>query len=589
MNLLVLLLIALPACLAQFSIQGPSDGNRVAQGLRIEEGKGIEYTDQNEPQSGGFSIQGASDGSSQIQGASDDHSNFQIQGAHHGGADRYNFQGPVTGAYNIQGSTDGHSQSIIQGAYDGNSGSSKSLQYNDPSGLRVNWKSYDRPTRPEAQQEAQYSQAPIQRAAPQQRAHAQRQPQPAPQPEQIALQQARGLDSAPMQIKQLLQLQQQLPYINIIPEPFRYESLLAAQANQQQHQSQYQSDIQEQPVSEARRPTYRGKPSGPPRHRRQAQQQYRQGAAAGQQQQYSNVPQPPVESQIKYSPNLPPQLEQLLKFQQQTPYINSIPEPFRFNPEPYAQMQIEQFRSHYDDLLRQQPASPVVHTVEPAKAQPPVRRPHQESEHSRQRRQAQHRSHSQQPRPQPLPAEPAPQYSTNLPSSLQSLLKYQSQIPYNIIANQINYRPEKPYVPQPAQQPQQAQYQSQHAEYQPQQAEYEPQQAHYQPQQAQYQPQQAHYQPQQAQYQPQQAQYQPQQAQYQPQQAHYQPQQAQYQPQQPQYQTQYQPQQAQYQPQQAQYQGHGDVYQGQSSIYNQVSQIIQQQQADLGVRPVKEN
>lgn len=43
----VLLLIALPACLAQFTIQGPSDGNRVAQGLRIEEGKGIEYTDQN--------------------------------------------------------------------------------------------------------------------------------------------------------------------------------------------------------------------------------------------------------------------------------------------------------------------------------------------------------------------------------------------------------------------------------------------------------------------------------------------------------------------------------------------------------------
>ncbi|CAL7943896.1 unnamed protein product [Xylocopa violacea] len=576
MNLLVLLLIALPACLAQFSIQGPSDGNRVAQGLRIEEGKGIEYTDQNEPQSGGFSIQGASDGSAQIQGASDGHSNFQIQGAHHGGADRYNFQGPVTGAYNIQGATDGHSQSIIQGAYDGNSGSSKSLQYNDPSGLRVNWKSYDRPTRPEAQQEAQYSQAPIQRAAPQQRAHAQRQPQPPPQPEPVAIQQARGLDSAPMQIKQLLQLQQQLPYINIIPEPFRYESLLAAQANQQQHQPQYQSEVQEQPVSEGRRPTYRGKPSGPPRHRRQAPQ-YRQEAAAGQQQQYSKVPQPPVESQIKYSPNLPPQLEQLLKFQQQTPYINSIPEPFRFNPEPYAQMQLQQFRSHYDDLLRQQPASPVVHTVEPAKAPPPARGPPRssESEHSRQRRQAPHRGQqqSQHPRPQPLPAEPAPQYSTNLPSSLQSLLKYQSQIPYNIIANQINYRPEKPYVPQPVQQPQQAHYQPQQAEYQPQQAEYEPQQAHYQPQQAQYQPQQAQYQPQQAQYQPQQAHYQPQQAQYQPQ---YQPQQAQYQPQQAQY-------------QQTQYQGHGDVYQGQSSIYNQVSQIIQQQQADAGVRPVKEN
>lgn len=33
-------------CIAQFSIQGPSDGNRVAQGLTIQEGKGVQYTDQ---------------------------------------------------------------------------------------------------------------------------------------------------------------------------------------------------------------------------------------------------------------------------------------------------------------------------------------------------------------------------------------------------------------------------------------------------------------------------------------------------------------------------------------------------------------
>lgn len=33
------------SCLAQFSIQGPSDGNRQAQGLKYSADKGIEYTD----------------------------------------------------------------------------------------------------------------------------------------------------------------------------------------------------------------------------------------------------------------------------------------------------------------------------------------------------------------------------------------------------------------------------------------------------------------------------------------------------------------------------------------------------------------
>lgn len=84
----------------------------------------------------GFSIQGATDGSAQIQGSSDGHSNFQIQGATQGIAERY-VQGPSAGAYNIQGASDGHSQSIIQGAYDGRSGAPKSLQYNDPSGERI--------------------------------------------------------------------------------------------------------------------------------------------------------------------------------------------------------------------------------------------------------------------------------------------------------------------------------------------------------------------------------------------------------------------------------------------------------------------
>ncbi|CAK9829915.1 hypothetical protein ANTRET_LOCUS7183 [Anthophora retusa] len=456
----ILLAIALPACLAQFSIKGPSDGNRAAQGLRVTEGKGIEYTDQNVSNDSGFTIQGASDGHSQvhgasdgnsnfqIQGATDGHSNFQIQGATSAGTDTYNFQQPTLGSYNIQGATDGNSQSIIQGSYEP---SAKSLQYNDPSGLRVNWRSYDRQPRPGAHQELQqYSEAPIAsvpRAQPHQRAHVPRQHEPQPQPQPVQpIQPQRSYDSAPSQIKQILQYQAQLPYLNIIPEHYRIDALLQSQREQEQQQPQYQPEPQEHVAVEPRRPAYRGKSRGPPRHRRQAQQ-HGQQQQQQQQQPYRRVSQPPADPPIRYSTNLPSQIQQYLKFQAQTPYINVIPEHYRFNPDPSAQAQLEEFRKHYQELLRQQPTSPIVTAAEPARTSIPVRGQDQgslEQAHSRQRRQIQHQQ-------QQLPAEPVPQYSTNLPSSLQNILQYQAQIPYNIIANQINYRPEKPYEPQPVQ------------------------------------------------------------------------------------------------------------------------------------------
>lgn len=115
-------------------------------------------------------------------------------------------------------------------------------------------------------------------------------------------------------------------------------------------------------------------------------------------------------------------------------------------------MQVEQVRNYYQDLLRQQPTSPTVHTVPPVVAPAPqrIRGPPQDPQsgpaYSRPKRQA---PHQRQLRPQQLPAEPVPQYSTNVPGQIQSLLKYQAQIPYNIIANQIDYRLDKPYVPQP--------------------------------------------------------------------------------------------------------------------------------------------
>ncbi|XP_050465515.1 uncharacterized protein LOC126858894 [Cataglyphis hispanica] len=361
MKVHVLLLMALPMCLAEFSIQGPSDGHRRAQGLKFSEEKGIEYTDASEGGGAGdFTIQGATDGNSnfRIQGATDGHSNFEIQGPTHGGA----------ATYNIQGATDGHSQSVIQGPYDANQGNAKALEYNDPSGYRVNWRSYDRQSRPQAQTETQYATqaaAPIQHAAPRQRAYRpqpQPQSQPQPQPQAQAAPQYKPYSNAPQQIQQLLQFQQQIPYINIIPEPYRFDEAAAVQAQSQQ-------------VRE---------------HLRQLAQE----AAA--------APAPVPVSAPAYAPDRRPKSRGQSRSKRQT----------------HPQQQQQQYRRI---------------------SQPPV--------------------------------EPQPQYSTNLPSHLRELLRYQAQTPYNIIANQIVYRPDKPYVPHrvdpPQQQPiQQAQYQGQGGAYQ---------------------------------------------------------------------------------------------------------------------------
>lgn len=72
-----------------------------------------------------------------------------------------------------------------------------------------------------------------------------------------------------------------------------------------------------------------------------------------------------------------------------------------------------------------------------------------QSGHQRGKRDAQQPEKQYRRIPQPA-VESQPQYSTNLPSDIEQILKYQAQAPYNIIANQIVYRPDKPYVPQPA-------------------------------------------------------------------------------------------------------------------------------------------
>ncbi|XP_076672285.1 uncharacterized protein LOC143371216 [Andrena cerasifolii] len=466
MNLLVLLLIALPMCIAQFSIQGPSDGNRVAQGLVVEEGKGIRYTEQNDSPSG-FTIQGATDGHSSIQGADDGHSNFQIQGATAGtsnyviqgassGPNTYS-EGPAPPQYNIQGATDGRSQA-------GYGPGEKSLQYNDPSGLRVNWRSFERQQRLGSQQQAQYAEAAavphtLPRIPPQQqRAYARPQPQPQPQPHpqpqpQLQQQQSPGLpepkpfEQSPAYLKQLLQYQLQLPYLNNSPHPYRYDGTISGGtevANQQQ--AQYQNEAQGQLSPEPRRPAYRGKSRVHHRQRRQAPQH-----GGGHQ---ATQPLP--------SNNLPPHLQQVLKFQSQTPYQSVIPEPFRFDPQSAIQDQMQQVEAYYRN----------------AKAQPPEIRTGPRPE-PRPKRQAPH----PQPQPQQVPAEPQLYYSTNIPGPLQQLMKLHAQLPYNIIPNEVSYKVDKTFVPQPiptAAPAQQAQYQDQGAQYQDQGATYQGQGAAYQ-------------------------------------------------------------------------------------------------------------
>lgn len=88
-------------------------------------------------------------------------------------------------------------------------------------GLRVNWKSYGHDRQPRLQQAqpeaSHYAEPSAQRAPPppQHRPPIQQQQQQQQQPSY------RPYNDAPAQIKQLLQFQAQIPYVNAIPEQFR--------------------------------------------------------------------------------------------------------------------------------------------------------------------------------------------------------------------------------------------------------------------------------------------------------------------------------------------------------------------------------
>lgn len=156
----------------------------------------------------------------------------------------------------------------------------------------------------------------------------------------------------------------------------------------------------------------------------------------------------------------------------------------RFDEQAAIQAQAEKVQEHFRNVKVQPPPGPA---PSPAPAPAPEARyrprgharPKREANPQQQQaRQPQYRGTSQ---PQ---AEPQPHYSTNLPPQIVELLKFQSQTPYNIFANQVTYRgPDKPYVPQPANPPQQPQQQQQLLQQQQvQQAQYQGQGSAYQAQ-----------------------------------------------------------------------------------------------------------
>ncbi|XP_043269246.1 mediator of RNA polymerase II transcription subunit 15-like [Venturia canescens] len=577
-RLQIIFLVLLPLCSAQFSISGPTDGNRRAQGLKYSQEKGIEYEDQRASLGAGdFSIQGASDGNSdfkivgasdgnadfQIHGASDGNANFHIQGATDGNA---NFQ--IQGAtdsnadFRIQGPTDANAryqaqaaeagpQSVIQRPYEAEQGRGRALQYRDPSGLSVNWKSYHSAPQHPPQHALQpthnafvpHDAVPQQAPAPRHR-QAQRQHAPAAQPAQQPQvpPNYRPYENAPPSIKQLLQFQQQIPYLNIIPEQYRYDAINAqpapAPAPQQEYEPRAQKARHQPNEQNQYRSQYRGKSRGPSRSKRQTHQRQAH-------QQPQRVAQAPAEPQPHYSTSVPSRIQELLKFQSQIPYVNHIPEQWRYDAlaagqeqkqeityqipkqaepirrqphprekrqAPQQQSQIRQYRQHpQQQQAQQQPArqQPQYQRI----SQPPPEPQPQYSTNlpsqlqqllkfqaqipyvnsipekfryenllaaqggqpghapSRQKRQAPYQQHQQQRQPSPQaqqpqyqrisqpPPEPQPQYSSSVPASIQKILQFQSQTPYNIIANQISYRLDKPYVPERVQAPQAPQYQ----------------------------------------------------------------------------------------------------------------------------------
>lgn len=164
------------------------------------------------------------------------------------------------------------------------------------------------------------------------------------------------------------------------------------------------------------------------------------------------VPRPAPQHQHYYQHGVPHQIQEILKFQAHLPYqpIGQSHHNVAFSPDRPHGYVPEAVQQHY----------------------------HQHAAHQAQRRRRQaplhhRRQYRQQPQQQDdeLPAHQAykrlarpaieqqPHYSNQVPKEIQEILKFQANIPYNIIANSIAVKPVN-YVPEPIQ-PQQIPQQQQ--------------------------------------------------------------------------------------------------------------------------------
>ncbi|XP_012215958.1 nuclear transcription factor Y subunit beta-like [Linepithema humile] len=192
-----------------------------------------------------------------------------------------------------------------------------------------------------------------------------------------------------------------------------------------------------------------------PRQTQQASPQHRAPAPQAQPQQLQ-----PIQSQQFYRPYaaLPGHIRQLIEstYQPQAPYVDpssflygaSFVAPQQYEPQPSAAASDLQPSLRYQSISPQR-AQPRLEYDRRLERQDRVVYKNYEQPQEQQQQQ-------QQEAPQVLPIAVIPELpipplylDKNMPSEIKQLLKYQAQIPYDVTANRIQYKPKSIFIPKP--------------------------------------------------------------------------------------------------------------------------------------------
>ncbi|XP_017796241.1 PREDICTED: putative uncharacterized protein DDB_G0291608 [Habropoda laboriosa] len=287
------------------------------------------------------------------------------------------------------------------------------IKYQDPNGLKIDWKFFS----PQNQWRSQ-----LQNSQP-------------PQQQEVVHRQQATLSRPPQsQLVQVDQEQiQQRSYLQPHAQP---------EAQSELDQVQYKSYVQPQVVEapqDPNQPQYRGYPQ----------------------------PQAPVEThpdpnQVHYNRyNEPPaHVKQVLdNYKEQRPYVEQSP--FGYSPNDAVPQQYEQQSPNAELPHYEQPSESFEHIEQQkSRREYPDRGTQgrivyrEEYEQLQQQLQQQQQQEAQEvghiPVPiESLPVQPSPKLvlSKDMPRELQQLLQFQAQLPYDVIANSISYRPKKLFIP----------------------------------------------------------------------------------------------------------------------------------------------